>query len=117
MARTLFLFDWDEGTCAQRVAQLRAAGWEVAAECEDGARGVRRVLNSPPTVLVFDLARRPSHSRECVKALRGYRATRRVPMLFIDGKDSDVERIRTLAPGALFTTRELFVERLDGFDG
>jgi DNA-binding response OmpR family regulator len=64
MERRLFLFEWQAEAAEKRAAALGAAGWAVELECEDGARGVRRVLDQQPAMVVLDLARRPAHSRE-----------------------------------------------------
>ena len=55
MERTLFLFQWNAAEAEKRAAQIRATGWTVEIEAEDGKRGVRNILSRHPTVVAFDL--------------------------------------------------------------
>lgn len=108
----VFLFEWDEAAAEQRAEALRAAGFEVEVESEDGARGGRAVLNQPPDLILFSLEKRPSHSRATAEGIRGYKAGRRIPMLFIGGAAADVEKTRGRVVGAMFTAPELLLHRL-----
>jgi hypothetical protein len=117
MERRLFLFEWQAEAAEKRAAALRAAGWAVEMECEDGARGVRRVLDQQPAMVVLDLARRPSHSRECAAALRNYRATRRIRLVFVDGTPAEQARTAEKIRDAIFISSEMLVVRLAGIDG
>jgi DNA-binding response OmpR family regulator len=114
--KTLFLFQWDAGAAGARADQLRAAGWQVEVESADGGRGVRRVLDVKPAVIVLDLSLRPSHARECARAIRGYRAFRRTPMIFVGGRESDVAQLKDRIGGAVFTPPEFLLERVSGMD-
>jgi len=49
-------------------------------------------------------ARQPSHGRDMALALRGYRNTRNVPLVLVEGDPQKVERIRELLPDATYTT-------------
>lgn len=117
MERRLFLFEWHARSAAERAAALREAGWSVELECEDGARGVRRVLDSQPAMVVLDLARRPSHSRECAAALRKYRTTRRMPLVFVDGAAEEQAKTAAKVRDAIFIGSEMLVVRLADIEG
>lgn len=58
----------------------------------------------PPAALVIDLTRLPSQGRDFAVALRHHEATRRVPIVFVDGAPEKVAKIRALIPDAVFTT-------------
>jgi CheY-like chemotaxis protein len=73
-------------------------------ESEDGARGGKKVLQIPPDVVVFDLAKRPSHSRETANGIRSYKAGRAVPMVFVDGSQEDIKKTKAKVGDAVFTT-------------
>ncbi|HVS08832.1 MAG TPA: hypothetical protein VMS76_03085 [Planctomycetota bacterium] len=103
MARVL-LVHWNEGEARARAARLRAAGhrvdvhWDArAGEC------LREVRSDPPEAIVIDLGRLPSHGREVASSFRSAKATRSVPLVFVDGEQSKVERVRALLPDAVFT--------------
>ena len=116
MSIRLYLVQWNQTSADARAAGLRAAGYEVTVEFEDGARATRRILNNPPDLVLFDLAHRASHSRETAAALRGFKATRRLPMLFIDGDEVDIDKMRSRVFQALFASSELLMHYLSKFE-
>jgi hypothetical protein len=117
MERTLFLFQWNAEQSETRAAQIRSAGWTVETESEDGARGIRRILDSPPTVVAFDLDRSPSHSLQVATAIRKYRDIRHLPLLFIGGSMMNVKRAQETLRGAAFVVPDMLLTRINGFDG
>jgi hypothetical protein len=117
MQRTLFLFQWNAAQAEERAARIRAAGWAVEVESEDGARGIRRILDSPPTVVAFDLDRGPAHSLQVATAIRKYRDIRHLPLLFIGGSMLNVKRAQEALRGAAFVVPDMLLTRLTGFDG
>jgi DNA-binding response OmpR family regulator len=114
MPGRLFLFQWDE-KAETRASALRAAGWNVELESSDGARGCRAVLNHPPDLILFDLARYASHSRATAGAIRGHKAGRRIPMLFIDGSEHEIDKVTAAVMDPLFTSGKLLLHRLSKF--
>lgn len=95
------LFHWNEAEAKQRIATLEAAGCQV----EFGRFGtplLRAIRSNPPQVFVIDLSRLPSHGREVAAALRSFKATRLVPIVFVDGEAEKVARVRRLLPDAVF---------------
>ena len=117
MERTLILFQWNAEEAEARAEKIRAIGWSVETESEDGARGIRRVLDHPPTIVALDLARSPSHSLEVAAAIRKYRDVRHLPLLFIGGSMQNVSRAQEAFRGAAFVVSDMLLTRLDGFDG
>ena len=115
MSRRLFLFQWDPESARARAEALHAAGWEVAVESEDGARGGNRVKAEQPAVVVLDLARRPSHSRETADGLRGLKATRQIPIAFVDGSEEAIAKTNAKVPNAIYTTSVELLQVLEQF--
>ncbi|NJO04365.1 MAG: hypothetical protein HC876_01840 [Chloroflexaceae bacterium] len=115
MKGTLILFQWQAEAAHQRAEALAAAGWSVSIEAEDGGRGCKLVRDELPTVIVFDLAHRASHSRISADALHSSKATRNLPMVFVDGSDEAISKTRERVPGALFTTSAELLETLEQF--
>lgn len=64
-------------------------------------RGLRA---DPPDAIVIDLDRLPSQGGSVALVLRGQRATRRVPIVFVGGRPEKVARVRALLPDAAYTT-------------
>ena len=85
---------------------LRVAGWEVEIEAEDGARAGRRVRSFQPDVVVIYLDRLPSHGRETARYLRSRLETRDMPVIFVNGRQEPLEKIKALLPEAAYTTSE-----------
>src|SRR5262249_61651070 len=59
----LFLCQWDNDSAEERAAELTAAGWQVKMETEEGERGFKNCKDFAPDIVLFDLAKKPSHSR------------------------------------------------------
>ncbi len=117
MERTLFLFHWNAAQAEARAEKIRAAGWTVETEAEDSARGIRRILDSPPALVALDLDQRPSLSLQVAAAIRKYRDIRHLPLLFIGGSMQNVSRAQETLRGAAFVVPDMLLTRLTGFDG
>jgi DNA-binding NarL/FixJ family response regulator len=115
MKGTLFLFQWHAESAQQRAAELREDGWEVLVESEDGARGGKAVIENPPDVIVFDLARRPSHSRETAEAIQWRKATRGVPIVFVDGTEEIIAKTKAKVKDGVYTTSAELRSMLEKF--
>jgi hypothetical protein len=98
MAR-LRLIHWNVDEATPYIERLRAARHEV----EFGGEYTTWKGN-PVDAFVIDLSRLPSHGREVATALRGARATRGIPIVFVDRLPEKVDSIRALLPDATYTT-------------
>jgi DNA-binding response OmpR family regulator len=114
--KKLILFEWDAERAAKRADMLRKSGWEVEIESEDGKRGGGKVLNEKPDVVLFDLSRKPSHSRATAEAIRGYKSGKGLPLIFLDGSEEDKRRVEERIKGAIFISSEMLLRRLSQFD-
>jgi len=104
MAR-LFLIHWNEVECTERAGRLRRLGHAVEAwHRVDGPAALRALAASPPDAVVIDLSRIPSHGREVGVALRTRKATREIPLVFVEGAPEKVARVRQVLPDAVFAT-------------
>jgi hypothetical protein len=83
----LFLFHWEKEGATARAAELADEGWLVKMEFEEGPRGSKNLKAFGPDIVIFDIAKRPSHSRECGRALRNAKSFRETPFIFVDGND------------------------------
>jgi len=97
------LVHWNAEEAEERATSLRRGGYEVS--CYTDARGSPRALrDDPPDAFVIDLARMPSQGREVGGWLRRQKATRYVPLVFIEGDPEKTARVRALLSDAVFTT-------------
>ena len=103
MSRIL-LVHWNRDEARERATRLRRAGHTVVIHADQGGGGeLRKVRNKPPDALVIDLARLPSHGRAVGVFMRQQKATRQVPLVFVDGEPEKVARIRQELPDAIYT--------------
>jgi hypothetical protein len=96
------LIHWKAEEAEEKIAKLRAAGFEV--DCgEVNPKALRDWRNNPPAAFVIDLSRLPLQGRDVAMALRGYKTTRRTPLVFVEGEPEKVERIKVNLPDAVYT--------------
>lgn len=99
------LLHWKEPEAGEYIELLQAWGHQVEYDPEFRPGLMRIWRESPPDAFVIDLSRLPSHGREIATALRQSRATRTVPILFCEGAEEKVARIRSELPDATYCTR------------
>jgi len=97
------LIHWKEAEAEKRKGQLKAAGYEVLCEPFSPAL-LRKLRNDPPIAVVIDLTRAPSQGRDVGIALRNYKATRHIPLVFAEGDPAKVASIKKLLPDAAFSS-------------
>jgi CheY-like chemotaxis protein len=119
--RRVRLLHWKAAEAAEYIDLLQAAGYEVEYEAEFRPGLMRMWRESPPDAFVIDLSRLPSHGREIATLLRQSRATRQIPLVFCEGAEEKVARVRSELPDAAYcrratlrsTLRQALKKRLD----
>lgn len=101
MARVM-LFHWNAAEAKERAARLARIGHQAVIPLLRSGADFKAIAADPPDAFVIDLSRLPSHGREVAAALRERKATRRVPIVFVDGAPEKVDRIRALLPDATY---------------
>jgi hypothetical protein len=102
--RRIRLIVWNAAEARDRVDALARAGYQVDQKRFAGPASLRAMRNRPPDAVVIDLNRSPSMGRDVGLAVRSFRATRRVPLVFVEGAEDKVDRVRRMLPDAVFTT-------------
>ena len=97
------LIHWNAAEAAEKAAKIRAAGYEVASEPLDAA-GLSVLRADPPDAVVVDLSRLPAQGRDVALALRKYKRTRQVALVFAEGDPEKVKSVAELLPDAVYTT-------------
>jgi len=95
------LFHWRAEEAKPLLTILKAAGYSV--DYKEPVSSYREVRLSPPDAIVIDLSRMPSHGREVAVFLRGSKATRQVPIVFVGGEPAKIEGVRRVLPDAVYT--------------
>ena len=111
----LFLFHWEKAGATARAKELTADGWQVEMEFEEGSRGCKNLKAFGPDVVVFDIAQKAVHSRECGRALRNAKSFRETPFIFVDGSGEDIAKAKAKVPAALFTTNAALKDVLSNY--
>lgn len=104
--RRATLIHWNAAEGAERLPILQKAGYQSVCVTPVNGNHLHPIRDDPPEVIVIDLTRLPSLGREVGLALRRYRSTRTVPLVFAGGTPEKVERVRKELPDALFTSWE-----------
>src|SRR5438552_289754 len=94
---------WKEDLARDRARVLKDAGIPVDAAPLNTGGVIGNFRASPPSAVLIDLDRLPSHGREVAVALRNSKSTRHIPIVFAGGLDEKVERIRKELPDAQFS--------------
>jgi CheY-like chemotaxis protein len=103
VARVL-LVHWKPEEAEPQVSSLRKAGHNVRVLDPDGMPELRTLAADPPDAFVIDLGRLPSQGRSVATALRQQKATRAVPLVFVEGDPEKTARVKALLPDASYTT-------------
>src|SRR5215467_5149997 len=101
MSRVL-LVHWNAEEAKAKARTLKDLGHTAEILCNSEKPNLGRVRESPPDLFVIDLNRLPSHGREIAGYFRRAKATRQVPILFVDGDAERVSRAKQLIPDAEF---------------
>jgi hypothetical protein len=97
------LIHWKAQEAEEKIAKLRAAGYEVDYG-EMNPQTLRDWRNNPPAAFIIDLSRLPTQGRDVAMSLRGYKATRHTPLVFVEGQPEKIERIKVNLPDAVYTS-------------
>lgn len=103
MPRVLVIH-WNAAEAAERADRLRREGFEVETFSGPGGDAFRALADNPPDAILIDLARLPAQGGDVGIAFRQRKATRAVPLVFIEGHPEKTARTRSLLPDAVFTT-------------
>lgn len=102
--KTVRLIHWNEDEGLERQRQLGALGYDAMFDFGDGLAARRAIRAGQPDAIVIDLSRLASHGREVGRSLRGSRAHRHTPLVFVDGEKEKVAATQALLPDATYTT-------------
>ncbi|MGB6337366.1 MAG: hypothetical protein WBG96_17305 [Thermoanaerobaculia bacterium] len=97
------LVHWSLEEGKERASQLRRAGHRVKMVSPQGGDSLQDLLTKPPDSFVIDLGRSPSQGRDLAIWLRGRKATRSVPIVFVSGDPQKVAGVRKVLPDAVFS--------------
>jgi hypothetical protein len=103
MSRVLVIH-WNAPEAAERAERLRQAGFDAHSYAGPGGAGFRALAENPPDAIVIDLIRIPSQGAAAGIAFRQRKATRMVPLVFLEGEPEKTANVRAMLPDAIYTT-------------
>jgi hypothetical protein len=103
MARAVLLH-WNKDEIAEKSARLRKLRFTVQSMHAIADADLKKMRERPPDAFVVDLSRLPSHGYRVAFVLRQTKATRQVPIVFVDGDPKKVAGIRKKLPDATYTS-------------
>ena len=86
---------------AAEIRRLEAAGYRVDAGPIRTAVGLRRLRESPPDAAVIDVSRAFAHGKDIGLAVRQFKETRRVPLIFVEADRAKSARLRRVLPDSM----------------
>ncbi len=101
MKRRLRLIHANTKEARARITQLREAGYVVAFD-NVTPEMLQKLRKRPPDAVVIDLSRAPSLGRDVALDMRSRKATRHVPIVFLEGEAAGVAKAKTQVPDAVF---------------
>ena len=111
MAKLLLIED-DASMLELLRVHLKAAGHAVRA-VSDAADGIRAILDEAPELILSDIAMPYLDGMELLRALRSDPMTRRIPVIFLTGRDDDDTVVKAQRLGVDdFLTKPIQVEDL-----
>jgi len=96
------LIHWNAIEAKRKTSILESTGYEVE-YTPSAPQTLRELRNSPPAAVVIDLSRLPSQGRDIAINIRHAKATRNIPIIFVEGDPKKVNQIKTHLPDALYT--------------
>lgn len=106
------LFHFNLSEAAHRAEQLKSLGVTVTRQLPDGMQFFKTFKVVPPDVVIIDLSRLPSQGRDIGIYLRTSKATRFIPLIFVDGSPDKILKTQGQLPDAIYTSWEKIGEAL-----
>ena len=96
---TILVVDDEAEICDLVTYNLAREGYRVVAE-NDGAAGLDRIFKSPPDLVVLDLLLPKLSGLEVLDAIRGEPRTRRLPVLLLTARGTEMDKLVGFERGA-----------------
>ena len=97
------LIHWKPEDADQRITKIEKAGFAAEfSECDTSTW--KEIRSDPPDAFLIDLSRLPSHGREVAIMFRDSKKTRHIPIVFVDGAEDKVEKVKSSIPDAVYTS-------------
>jgi len=103
IAAEIYLIHWNSKEAEARVSLLTSLRHRVTYELMTPAV-FRQIRRKTPNVFIIDLSRLPSQGRDVAMNIRQGKASRMIPIIFVDGLPEKVAAIKTHLPDAVYSS-------------
>jgi hypothetical protein len=103
MTKQVYLIHWNFDEAREKVEILVSGGYKVRYDAITPAI-IKELKVAGPDAFVIDLSRLPSQGRDIALNFRHAKATRRIPIVFVDGDPEKVAAIKKLLPDAVYSS-------------
>ncbi len=100
--RYIRLIHWNQAEAKQKAQILQSAGYTVCYE-QLTLQKLKELKSNPPDAIVIDLTRLPMQGRDIAITIRHNKATRNVPLIFVEGESQKLVHVKTQFPDATYT--------------
>jgi CheY-like chemotaxis protein len=100
--KRILLIHWNATEAKQKASILESAGYKVDHE-SFAPQALKKLRNDQPAAVVIDLSRLPNQGRDIAINIRHAKATRNIPIVFVEGDKQKVNQVKTHVPDALWT--------------
>jgi hypothetical protein len=101
---SIFLIHWNEEEAKKLAEYMLMEDVEIHIEYRNRARAIERIWDINPSVILIYLSRDPPEGRKTADSLIRFKELHHIPIIFVDGKEKDVEKMRKKIPDAVYTT-------------
>jgi CheY-like chemotaxis protein len=102
---SIYFVHWNAEEAKIKASNLRKAGFDIKYEPPSPAI-FREIRKKAPDLFLIDLSRLPSQGRDVALNLRQSKATRFVPIVFVDGQPDKIAIVKRHLPDAVYATWE-----------
>ncbi len=106
MKGKVFIVDFDLGTVDGHAEHLFNDDWEVFTESVDSRRAFDLIKRDKPDVVVIYMSRMAPYGRALAADLKDNEETNEIPVVFVDGKEKEIQKALKDVPGSIATTQE-----------
>ena len=107
--------DWNRENRSVYEDMIDQTKYSIDAEYKDGANATKEIRKDIPDVIIINYSNLTSHSRRAAKFLKEYPKTKNIPMIFVDGSDEDIEKLKMMEIDYILTTKSELLSLLEKY--
>jgi response regulator RpfG family c-di-GMP phosphodiesterase len=105
----IFVIDF---ATTNNISEKLATKFLVFTEKKNGRNAYVQIAEIMPDIIVVNFNDKPSHGKQTAEAIKKRKKTSLIPIYFIDGKEKDIEKVRSIGPTTTLTEFENFITNI-----